>query len=190
MSENNKAGDKRIMSMKSKDEIIGLILNNKDEFDSYKSQNQDLDLSECDFAASEISDVNLSNIDFSGASFAECSLTNVNFSGCDLTSANFSRATLTECDFSEAVLNGTDFSYASVTYSNFTDADMAGCVLNEADLTDSDFTSSVNMSACRFDEGTIWPDNDNLPEDFDSTYNYDLSSLQDEEDKQSDDFGY
>ena len=177
--------------MKSKDEIVSLVLNNKDEFNDYYMDNADsIDLSECDFATGEISDVNFSNIDFSGATFAECSLTNVNFTGCDLTSANFSRATVTECDFSESVLNGTDFSYSSVTYSNFSDADMAGCVLNEADLTESDFSTSENMSACRFDEGTIWPDNDKLPEDFDSTYNYDLSSLQDEEDTQNDDFGY
>lgn len=188
MSENNKTGDKIIMSIKSKDEIISLILNNKDEFESQK--NDELDLSECDLAANNISDTDLSGIDFSGTSFAECSLTNINFSGCDLTSANFSRATITECDFSEAILNGTDFSYSSVTYSNFTDSDMAGCILNEADLSDSDFSASLNMSACRFDEGTIWPDAENLPEDFDSTYNYDLSSLQDEEDNRTEDFGY
>ena len=178
------------MSMKSKEDAVSLILNNKVEFNSYKEQNGALDLSECDLSASEICDLNFADIDFSGATFAESSLTNVNFSGCDLTSANFSRATLTECDFSEAVLNGTDFSYSSVTYSNFTDADMAGCILNEADLSDSDFSASANMSACRFDEGTVWPDADNLPEDFDSTYNYDLSSLQDEEDAQTNDFGY
>lgn len=192
MSENNKTGVKRItMSMKSKDEIVSLILNNKDEFKDYHAENGGIiDLSECDFAAGDISDIDFSNIDFSGASFAECSLTNVNFTGCDLTSANFSRANVSECDFSESVLNGTDFSYSSVTYSNFTDADMAGCVLNEAELSDSDFSASTNMSACRFDEGTIWPDSDKLPEDFDSTYNYDLSSLQDEEDTRGEDFGY
>ena len=190
MSENIITGDKREMGMKSKDEIINLILNNNDEFIKYKKSMPAMDLSECDFSATELSDLDFSNIDFSGASFAECALTNINFSGCDLTSANFSRATLTECDLSDSILNGTDFSYSNVSYSNFSDADLAGCILNEADLTDSDFSSSLNMSACRFDEGTIWPDNDNLPEDFDSTYNYDLSSLQDEEDKQSDDFGY
>ncbi len=176
--------------MKSKDEIISLILNNKDEFEDFKAKNPELDLSECDFSASEICDINFSNIDFSGASFCECSLTNVSFNDCDLTGANFSRASITECDLSESVLNGTDFSYSSVKYCNFTDADMAGCVLNEADLSDSDFSSSQNMSACRFDEGTIWPDSENLPEDFDSTYNYDLSSLKDDEDSQPTDFGY
>ena len=168
------------MKKLSKDEIVNLILNNKDEFEAlYKECNGEIDLR----------DVNFSNIDFTDATFAESALTNVNFTNCDLTSVNFSRATICECDFTEAILNGTDFSYASATYSNFTDSDMAGCVLNEADLSDSDFTASVNMSACRFDEGTIWPDAEKLPEDFDSTYNYDLSSLQDDS-EQSEDFGY
>ena len=41
-----------------------------------------------------------------------------------------------------------------------------------------------NLSACRFDEETVWPDNEYLPEDFDSKYSSDLSSLQDEDDYQ------
>ena len=65
---------------------------------------------------------------------------------------------------------------------------MAGAILNEANLEESDFALSENLSACRFDEGTIWPDVDKLPEDFDSTYSYDLSSLQDEEDKSEPDY--
>lgn len=179
------------MSKKSKDEIVSLILNNKDEFAQYYAQQGgNIDLSECDLSAANICDINLASIEFSGASFAESSLTNVNFNGCDLTSTNFSRASIAECDYSEAMLNGTDFSYASVTFSNFTDADMAGCILNEADLSDTDFSASINLSACRFDEATAWPDIDKLPEGFDSTYNYDLSSLQDEEDAQPQDFGY
>lgn len=191
MSDNSRAGDnKDDFIMKTKDELVSLVLNNKDEFGAYLAQNPELDLSECDFSGCELTDISFANIDFTGANFSESYLTNVDFTGCDLTSANFSRASIAECNFSESVLNGTDYSYSSLTYSNFTDADMAGCVFNEADLSDSDFASSVNMSACRFDEGTIWPDSDKLPEDFDSTYNYDLSSLQDEEDSRSDDFCY
>lgn len=176
--------------MKSKDEIISLILNNKDEFKAYSESNGNIILDECDLSCVDISDIDFVNIDFSGTSFAESSLTNVNFAGCDLTGANFSRANVCECDFSEATLNSADFSYASATYCNFTDSDLAGCNFCETDLSESDFSSSQNLSACRFDESTIWPDSEKLPEDFDSTYNYDLSSLQDEEDTQSQDFGY
>ena len=58
---------------------------------------------------------------------------------------------------------------------------MAGANLSEADLTDSDLSTSENLGACRFDESTVWPDDEKLPEDFDSTYNYDLSSLREED---------
>ena len=53
MSENNKTGVKRItMSMKSKDEIVSLILNNKDEFKDYHTEHGGIYyLSGCDFCA-------------------------------------------------------------------------------------------------------------------------------------------
>ena len=86
-----------------------------------------------------------------------------------------------ECDFTDALLTGADCSYAEMTYCNFSDADMAGCILSETDLSNSDLTSSVNLHASRFDEDTIWPDDDMLPEDFDVTSHRDLSALQDEE---------
>lgn len=170
--------------MTSKDEWIELLLNNKEEFAKKKAEGkEDIDLSEAELSVCDINGLDLSNIDFSGASFAESSISEVNFSECDFTSADFSRCKLEECDFSNCILNGTNFSYGTLNFCNFNEADMAGCVLNEADLTDSDFATSENLSACRFDEGTIWPDTEKLPEDFDSTYNYDLSSLQDDEEK-------
>ena len=60
---------------------------------------------------------------------------------------------------------------------------MAGTVLQESDLTDSDLSTSYNLNACRFDDGTIWPDDDMLPEDFDGLYSSDLSSLKDDDDE-------
>ena len=50
---------------------------------------------------------------------------------------------------------------------------MAGCIVKEAELTDSDFSASLNLSATRADETTIWPDNDLLPDDFDTNYSKD-----------------
>ena len=87
-----------------------------------------------------------------------------------------------------SVLNGTDFSYSKADYCNFSDADMAGAIFQGADLTNSDFSAAENLNACRFDEETIWPDNEYLPEDFDSNYASDLSSLQDEDDYQQSDY--
>ena len=176
--------------MTSKEEWIELLLKDKDAFNTQKAS-KELDLSEVELSVSDLADADLSNIDFSGANFSESSIVNVDFSNCDLTSADFSRCKIEECNFSNCILNGTNFSYATLNFCNFNEADMAGCVLCEAELTDSDFATSENLSACRFDEGTIWPDTEKLPEDFDSTYNYDLSSLQDEEEGSSNnDFEY
>ena len=51
----------------------------------------------------------------------------------------------------------------------------------------ANFSSSANLSACRFDEETIWPDTDLLPDDFDASYVTDLSSMQDDEDRPQED---
>ena len=59
---------------------------------------------------------------------------------------------------------------------------MTGCILSETDLSNSDLTASVNLVAARYDDDTIWPDDDMLPTDFDGTDHKDLSALQDEED--------
>ena len=122
------------------------------------------------------------NANLNSAGFADATLSEVDFTNCDLTSADFTRSNCVECNFSEALLNGADFSYARIDYCNFTETDLAGAILNEADLSNSDLTCSYNLSACRFDEATIWPDNDLLPEDFDAVYSDDLSSLKDDDD--------
>ncbi|MDO5437340.1 MAG: pentapeptide repeat-containing protein [bacterium] len=179
------------MANLSKDKWIHLILNNKGEYETHKSEAAGvIDLSEVELLSYEISDVNLNNIDFTGSTFAETQFTNVNFSDSDFTSCDFTRCRFVECDFTNTVLYGADFSYAEVHYCNFQDADMAGAILNEANLEESDLVLSENLSACRFDEGTIWPDSDKLPEDFDSSYSYDLSSLKDDEEEQNSDYMY
>ena len=60
---------------------------------------------------------------------------------------------------------------------------MAGCILSESDLSNSDLTAALNLNAARYDEDTIWPDDDMLPEDFDGASHKDLSALQDDEDE-------
>ena len=179
------------MANLSKDKWIDLILNDKGNFELQKSEVSDVvDMSEVELASCEISNINLNNIDFTGSTFSETQFTNVNFADSDFTSCDFTRCRFVECDFTNTTLYGADFSYAEVHYCNFQHADMAGCILNEANLEESDFALSENLSACRFDEGTLWPDTDKLPEDFDSSYSYDLSSLQDEEDNQESDYMY
>ena len=153
--------------MYSKEELSELIIKNPEEYNSYKKTVGEIDLTELDF-----SNITLEELD--------SHIANCNFSGADLNAADFTRASVVECDFSESILNGTDFSYAGVNYCNFTDADMAGCIVKEADLSDSDFTASQNLSATRADETTVWPDNDMLPDDFDT--NYDKENSEEEDD--------
>lgn len=179
------------MTELSKDKWLDLLLNDKDGFEMHKSGATDVvDMSEIELASYEISDVSLDNMDFTGSSFAETQFTNVNFADSDFTSCDFTHCRFIECDFSNTVLYGADFSYSEVHYCNFQDADMAGAIMNEANLEDSDFALSQNLSACRFDDGTMWPDSDKLPEDFDSSYSYDLSSLKDDEEEQNSDYMY
>ena len=105
-----------------------------------------------------------------------------------MTSVDFTRARVLECDFTDALLTGADCSYAEMTYCNFSDSDMAGCILSETNLSNSDLTAAVNLNAARYDEDTVWPEDDMLPEDFDGMGHKDLSALQDEEDETSSDW--
>lgn len=175
--------------MHSKEELLELILNSPEEFNKYRaSVDEEIDLSELDFSNASLDEVNLSNTDLTGSSFMDSHLSLVNFSNCELKTADFTRANLVECDFSDSLLNGTDFGFAIVNYCNFTGADMAGTVFIEANLTNSDLTASLNLTACRFDDSTIWPEPELLPEEFDTSYSNDLSSLVDEDDSTSEEY--
>lgn len=176
------------MSNYTKDELYNLIKTSPQEFNEWKATQEDVDLSEMDFTYTTLESVDFSGVDLNASSFADSHLTLINFNGTDLTAVEFTRATILECDFSEALLTGADYSYATVHYCNFTDADMAGGVFQETDLTNSDFAGSYNLNACRFDEETIWPEQEMLPEDFDSTYCDDLSSLKDAEEKSPEEY--
>ena len=173
--------------MLSKDELVDLLLNNVEEFNK-EITGEPIDLSETDFSGVTIEGAVFDNVDLTSSSFADSHLTDVKFTACDMTSVDFNRANLIECTFNESVLNGTDFSYSTVDYCNFADADLAGAILREADLTNSDFSMAENLNASRFDDTTVWPDNEYLPEDFDSSYSDDLSSLKDDEDYEPSDY--
>jgi hypothetical protein len=44
------------------------------------------------------------------------------------------------------------------------------------------------LHACRFDDETIWPDPEYMPDDFDAVYKDDLSAMKDDEDYSSSDY--
>ena len=173
--------------MSNKEELVELLINDVEAFNARVKGNAE-DLSEVDFSNSVINGAVFDNVDLTSSSFADSQLTDVKFSGCDLTSVDFTRTTLSECIFSESVLNGADFSYATVNYCGFPDSDLAGAIVMESDLSNSDFSMSENLNASRFDDTTIWPDAEYLPEDFDSSYSDDLSSLKDDDDYEPSDY--
>lgn len=172
----------------TKEELHDLIEKLPQEFNDWKKSQNKVDLSEMDFSYLTLNDVDFSGVDLNSSSFADSHLSSINFSGTDLTSVDFTRATILESDFTEAILIGSDYSYAIINYCNFTDADMAGGVFLESDLTNSDFAGAYNLNACRFDEETVWPEPEMLPEDFDSTYSDDLSALKDEDEEAAGDY--
>ena len=170
----------------TKEELFDLIINKPEKYNEWKSNyEEEVDLTELDFSSQTIENVNFENADLSGSSFADCHLTEVNFRNTESTAVDFTRSILIECDFSDGLLTGADFSYATVNYCNFSESDMAGVIFQETNLEDSDLSSSINLTACRFDDDTIWPDQDKLPEDFDGKYADDLSSLKDDDDENS-----
>ena len=175
--------------MLSKEELINLLTTDVDAFnDEVKANSGGVDLSESDFSNLNITGAEFINVDLTSSTFSDSHLISVKFEGCDLTSVDFTRANLIECSFNESVLNGTDFSYATLDYCNFSDADLAGSIFQSADLTNSDLSMSENLNACRFDEDTVWPDNEYLPEEFDTSYSSDLSSLKDDDDYEQSDY--
>lgn len=169
------------MSNHSKEQLLEMILKRPQDFNNYKKNvGGEIDLSELDFSGANLSHIDFSNADLTSSCFSECNIELSDFSNCELSSAEFTRSTVVETDFSGSILNGTDFSYSTVNFCNFVEADMAGCIFIETDLLNSDLAGSENLVMCRFDESTIWPDIDMLPEDFDTSYCKDLSELDDE----------
>ena len=64
----------------------------------------------------------------------------------------------------------------------FEEADFSGADLSSADISSSDLSTTQNLTECIFDDTTVWPDEDMLPDGFEAIYQDDLSSLKDEED--------
>ncbi len=166
----------------TKEELVELLQKYPEKFNEWKHEQEEVDLSEVDFSGINLAEIDFTDVDLNSSSFADCVLSFIKFNNTDLTSVDFTRARVVECDFTDALMNGADCSYAEMTYCNFTDTDMAGCIFSESDLSNSDLTASINLHACRFDEDTIWPDNEFMPEGFDAQYSDDLSSLKDDED--------
>ena len=176
-----------------KEELLELLKQGSiEEFNNSRQLDKEnlLDLSEADFSGCTLSEANLSYADLSGSDFSECDLYSVDFTGSDLSTVEFKRANVTKSDFSKTTLAGTKFNHATVNNSDFSDADLSGTVFSEATLSDSEFASAENIELCIFDSDTVWPDSQNLPDEFIPEYVEDLSSLRDEDDYTQDEYAY
>ena len=120
----------------------------------------------------ERDDVDLSEVDFSNMVLRE-----VDFSDVDLNSSSFSDCSLTQVNFYGADLTSVDF-----TRSHVVECDFSESVLNGTDF------SSENLASARYDSDTVWPDDDMMPDDFDTVCKDDLSALKDDEDNTVEDY--
>lgn len=169
--------------LKSKDDLVGLLRNGLcEDFNEQRVYGEEtlLDLTEIDLRGHDVSVVNFSYTDLSGSDFSDTELNNVDFSYSDLSSINLTGAILKNCDLSSAILAGAKFNGSNIIECIFTDADMTGVDLSEADLSKSDLSDALNLPECIFNSFTVWPDIECLPDEFDSEYIQDLSSLTDE----------
>jgi len=177
--------------MKSKDELVQLLKNGfVEEFNELTKDNELLDFAEIDLSGCDLHGANFNGADLSGADFSESSLSNVNFSDCDLSSVIFTRSSLNHADFSGTTLAGAKFNHSEIIDCDFTEADMTGADFIEANLSGTDLSLSINLNQCIFDSYTIWPDADNLPDNFETEYVDDLSSLRDNDDELESEYGY
>ena len=86
------------MSNYTKDELVTLIQENPEEFNTWKKDKEDVDLSEVDFSNLVLTGVDFTDVDLNSSSFADSHLTEVKFQNCDLISVDFIRSNLVECD--------------------------------------------------------------------------------------------
>ena len=175
---------------KNKEELLELIKKGQiDKFNKIRSYDQDilLDMSEIDLGGCDISKVNFSFADLSGADFSESELSGIDFSDSDLSSANFRGSNLRQAEFARTILEGTKFNGTSMHTCDFTEADLVGTDFSDADLTGADLAGSINIYQCKFNSHTIWPEEVNLPEDFEPIEEV---GLEEDEDFYQDDFAY
>lgn len=166
-----------------KDTLVQFIL--REDVDSFnelieKSNPTTLDLSEMVFSGLNLANINFSNADLTGADFSECNLESADLTSTNLTSTNLSGSNLQYCNFNNSNLSGTNLSKTNLIETDFTEANLSGTDLREADLTDSDLSLSLNLTQAKFDKFTKWPDELNLPEDFDTKYDNSLPGYEDD----------
>ena len=171
------------MTNNIRENLIQLLL--KEDVKSFnalreKETTTKIDLSETDLEGLTLNNANFSEFELNGVNFADSSLENAIFTNTNLTTTNFTGADLKYCNFNNANLSGAYLTNTDATEADFTDANFNGTDLRETNFTNAELSASVNLSQAKFDNLTIWPENQNLPEDFDSSCS-NLSNNNDED---------
>lgn len=162
------------MTNNIREELLQLIL--KEDVKAFNSLKEKehvsgIDLSGTDLEGLSLDEIDFSDLDLNGVNFGDSSLECAIFANSNLTSANFTGANLRYCNFNNANLSGAHFTNANATEAEFIDANFSGADLCEADFSKAELSACINLSQAKFDRLTVWPDNLNLPDDFDSDYN-------------------
>ena len=64
----------------TKEELVELLRKNPEKFNEWKTEQDEVDLSEVDFSGVSLTEVDFSDVDLNSSSVADCSLNFVNFS--------------------------------------------------------------------------------------------------------------
>lgn len=168
----------------NKDELIHLLrIGEIDKFNNQRPLSEDIivDLSEIDLSNIKISGANLSRVDLSGSDLSKTEIEDIDFSYSDLSSVNFSNSTITDTNFVEAVIEGSLLHNSSVISGDFTEVDFNGVNVCGTDFTGADLSLSKNLMQSVYDAGTVWPEEDYLPDDFEPEEDISLADFEDEE---------
>jgi hypothetical protein len=116
------------------------------------------DLRHADLRGADLSGANLSGANLSGADLSGTDLRGANLIGADLRGANLGGADLRHAD-----LRGADLSGANLSGANLRGADLRGTDLSRANLSRANL-SGADLSGAEYDDKTIWPDFQIVPE--------------------------
>jgi len=166
-----------------KDELLKLLRSGKiEEFNTGRSYEDSIDLTEIDLKECLLSGVNFSKIDLSGSDLSQCELHNVNFSESNLSAVNFTLAEIENTDFSDANMEGALLTSCCIANCDFTATELNGANLCSTDFTATDLSLCENLMHTTYNKNTIWPSDECLPDDFDPEYDQSFAELEDEDD--------
>jgi len=136
---NKPTGDEELVPPRTDIQAIVTVLGRRRRDRRRECAGIQLDLSECDLRAADLSSVNLTETSFvganlQGATLYKAMLSNVEFSGADLHWVNFFEADLSNADLTRADLTGSSLRLANLTRATLSEAELVRVDLSGANL--------------------------------------------------------